>query len=288
MLHLASAGPDTPRLPEHRSGALSQIAMSAAAHAAGAFVLVLVFGPPALPRLDSPRALEDPCVDVSHIVFVATDPRTGAGGGGGGNRGSGPIRRAEAPGADAITLRAAKPPAVVTAATPAPAPDVTLPSIVVEAVPLASGTVAHIGLPSMGVADSTSTGSGSGGGVGTGTGTGIGSGNGPGLGPGSGGGTGGGVYRPGAAVTAPRVILEVRPKYTNSALLRRLQGTVELEAIVTRDGRASQIRVVRSLEHGGLDDEAIAAVAQWRFAPGRAAGEPVDVLVTILLDFTIR
>ena len=46
-----------------------------------------------------------------------------------------------------------------------------------------------------------------------------------------------------------------------------------LEAIVTGDGCASQIRVVRSLDRGGLDEEAVAAVAQWRFEPGRLAGD---------------
>ncbi len=133
----------------------------------------------------------------------------------------------------------------------------------------------------------TSTGPGSGGGVGTGRGTGIGSGRGPGLGPGSGGGTGGGVYRPGGAVSAPRLIKEVKPKYTSEALANRVQGTVVLEVIVTADGCASQIRIVRSLD-AGLDEEGVTAVAQWRFEPGRLGGAPVDVLVTIMLDFTIR
>jgi len=134
----------------------------------------------------------------------------------------------------------------------------------------------------------TSMGPGSGGGVGTGSGTGMGSGRGPGFGPGSGGGTGGGIYRAGGAVSAPRLIKEVKPKYTSEALENSIQGTVVLEVVVTVDGCASQIRIVRSLDAGGLDEEAVAAVAQWRFEPGRLGAAPVDVLVTIMLDFTIR
>ena len=107
-------------------------------------------------------------------------------------------------------------------------------------------------------------------------------------GPGSGGGTGGGIYRAGGAVSAPRLIKEVKPNYTREALLQRIQGTVVLEVIVTADGCASQIRIVRSLDAGGLDEEAAAAVGQWRFEPGRLAGAPVDVLVTIMLDFSVR
>jgi hypothetical protein len=54
----------------------------------------------------------------------------------------------------------------------------------------------------------------SGGGVGSGSGS----------GPGSGGGTGGGVYRAGGAVSAPRLIKEVKPGYTSEALIRRFKA----------------------------------------------------------------
>jgi TonB family protein len=169
-----------------------------------------------------------------------------------------------------------------------PEPDAApLPSVVLDAKPLASGSFDHIGLPTGGVSFDESTGPGSGGGVGTGVGTGIGPGRGPGIGPGSGGGIGGGVYRPGGAVSPPRVITEVKPTYTNDALFQKIQGTVVLEFVVTHDGRPSQIRVIRSLDPG-LDQQAIAAAAQWRFEPGRLAGTPVDVLVTLFLDFSIR
>jgi TonB family protein len=145
-----------------------------------------------------------------------------------------------------------------------------------------------IGLPNGGVTFGTSTGPGTGGGVGEGSGTGIGPGEGPGIGPGSGGGIGGGVYLPGAGVTAPRVITEVKPTYSTEALARRIQGTVALELIVRADGRPSNIRVVRSLDPLGLDVQAIIAASQWQFEPGRLNGLPVDVLVTLLIDFWIR
>jgi TonB family protein len=169
-----------------------------------------------------------------------------------------------------------------------PLPEEGLPALVLDVQPLASGIFEQVGLPSGGVLAGQSTGTGSGGGVGTGDGTGIGSGQGPGVGPGSGGGTGGGVFRPGGTVTAPRVLTEVKAAYTSDALNHRIQGTVVVEAIVTRDGRPTQIRLLRSLDPGGLDEQAVAAVAQWRFEPGRLAGAPVDVLVTISLDFWIR
>jgi TonB family protein len=89
-------------------------------------------------------------------------------------------------------------------------------------------------------------------------------------------------------VTAPRVLTEIKPAYSSDALRRRIQGSVVLEMVVTRDGCPSEIRVVRSLDPGGLDEQAVLAASQWQFEPGRLAGAPVDVLVTLILDFTIR
>ena len=103
-------------------------------------------------------------------------------------------------------------------------------------------------------------------------------GRGPGVGIGSGGGTGGDVYHPGGSVTAPRVISEVKPTYTNEALTQKIQGSVVLELVVQANGLTSDIRVVRSLDPGGLDQQAIIAASQWRFEPGRLAGRPVNVL----------
>lgn len=225
--------------------------------------------------------------DVRHVVFVFPKSIGSSGGGGGGNRQTGPIRRAEGIGKDPITLRAvSRPPASPVPSGASPADSV--PQVLLDAKPLASGTMDLIGLPDAGVTFGTSTGPGEGGGVGEGSGTGIGPGEGPGLGPGSGGGIGGGTYAPGGGVTAPRVITEVRPTYSTDALVRRLQGTVTLELIVRADGWPSDIRVVRSLDPRGLDQQAVLAASQWRFEPGRLNGRPVDVLVTLLIDFAIR
>jgi TonB family protein len=96
------------------------------------------------------------------------------------------------------------------------------------------------------------------------------------------------VYRPGGSVTAPRVIIQIKPTYTENALAQKIQGTVMLELVVQANGTPSDIRIVRSLDPGGLDEQAMVAASQWRFEPGRLAGKPVSVLVTLMLDFRIR
>jgi protein TonB len=97
------------------------------------------------------------------------------------------------------------------------------------------------------------------------------------------------VYRPGNGVTTPRVLREVRPNYTSDAMRAKVQGVVVLECIVRPDGTVGDVHVTRSLDSTfGLDQEAIKAAKAWRFAPGMRMGEPVPVLISIELTFTLR
>jgi TonB family protein len=117
---------------------------------------------------------------------------------------------------------------------------------------------------------------GSAGGIGPGTGSGIAS---PPL---------AGVVRPGNGVASPRIIREVKPQYTAEAMRAKVQGGVLLECVVQTDGTVGDVRVIRSLDTTyGLDQEAIKAAKQWKFVPGTRNGEPVPVIVTIELTFTL-
>jgi TonB family protein len=149
-------------------------------------------------------------------------------------------------------------------------------------VPFQQMAAAEMTLPGT-VSPSTtnSAGSGSGGGAGPGQGSG--------LGPGFGGGFGGGAYRPGSGITLPTVLREVKPAYTADAMRAKVQGSVWLECIVMPDGSVGDVKVTRSLDPiFGLDQEAIKAAKQWRFRPGIRQGEPVAVIITIELTFTLR
>lgn len=132
-----------------------------------------------------------------------------------------------------------------------------------------------------------SQGSGSGGGAGTGRGTGMGEGDGAGIGDGSGGGTGGGPYRAGSGIDPPRLLREVKAAYTDEARRANITGDVEMEITIRRDGSVSDVRILRGLG-GGLNERAAAAVRQWKFAPARLKGTPVDVIVEVSVEFTLR
>ena len=133
-----------------------------------------------------------------------------------------------------------------------------------------------------------SGGPGGGGGIGTGTGGGIGSGKGGGLGPGEGGGTGGGTFRPGTGgVGYPSCAYCPDPRYSEEARKAKYQGTVVLQAVITPDGRAIEIQIVKG-PGLGLEEKAVEAVRQWRFKPALGpTGKPVAVIVPIEVTFRL-
>jgi TonB family protein len=89
-------------------------------------------------------------------------------------------------------------------------------------------------------------------------------------------------------VRAPVLVREVKPQYTDDAKKRRVQGSVELEEVVTSDGTVrDDVRVVKSLDPD-LDAQAVTAAKQWQFKPGTKEGKPVDVLVRIEMTFTLK
>jgi TonB family protein len=236
--------------------------------------------------LDLRQAFED--VPTDRIIFLS-EPGPGGGGGGGGNQSIEPPRLAEDVGRDKITVPVTKPPEI----QPVTSPEDQLPKeeFNIPAKALASAEQTLVGvLDGMKSSNSpTSQGPGSGGGAGTGRGTGIGPGTGSGLGPGWGGGFGGGAYRPGSGIELPRLLREVKPQYTADAMRAKIQGTAVLDCVVTPEGTVGECQIARSLDSSfGLDQEAVKAAKQWRFVPGKRMGQPVPVLVTIELTFTLR
>jgi TonB family protein len=265
----------------HNKRSAGAFAVSLGVHAAMAGLAVWLAMNPTV-RNTATQALDT----LNDRIVWLDVPGPGGGGGGGGNQSPEPVKKVELKGKEKITVPVEKPPAMEQPKEK-PAPD-PIQNLTIPAQTLASADLAQAGAME-GIPDSSSLGLGRGGGAGTGTGTGIGPGRGSGLGDGWGGGTGGGAYRPGNGVETPKLIREVKPQYTAQAMRAKIQGEVLLECIVQPDGSVGNIRVVRSLDSAfGLDQEAIKAARQWRFAPGTKQGEPVPVLVTIAIAFTLR
>ena len=101
---------------------------------------------------------------------------------------------------------------------------------------------------------------------------------------------GGGAFRAGSGIIDPTLISNKEPKYTSAAMLAKIQGSVELEAVVMPDGSIGDVRVIKSLDKNfGLDQEAIVAAKQWKFRPGKDRdGKNIAVIVTLILDFRLH
>jgi len=143
-----------------------------------------------------------------------------------------------------------------------------------------------VGMPQSPQVAMASQGEGSNGGFGSASGGGIGSGIGAGLGPGSGSGYGGGVMSVGGGVTAPEVIHQVDPDFTQEARAARLQGEVAIQLIVDTAGNPEDLQVVRHLGMG-LDQKALDAVRQYRFRPAMYHGRPVPVRLVVEVNFRL-
>jgi bla regulator protein blaR1 len=90
-------------------------------------------------------------------------------------------------------------------------------------------------------------------------------------------------------VTLPKVVSEVKPRYTPEAIQAKIEGTVMLSAVVRTDGTPGDIEITQSLDSEyGLDEQAVAALSQWRFEPGLKDGKPVPVRVTIEMRFWLK
>lgn len=94
-----------------------------------------------------------------------------------------------------------------------------------------------------------------------------------------------GPIRVSQLVQPPRKIVDVRPIYPEIARNARIDGTVVLEAIVDPAGRVDHLRVVKSVPL--LDAAALDAVRQWRYTPSVLNGQPVAVLMTVTVRFTL-
>jgi protein TonB len=86
-------------------------------------------------------------------------------------------------------------------------------------------------------------------------------------------------------IQAAKLIRQVRPTYPPLAKQARVQGTVELSAVIAKDGTVQQLHVM--LGHPLLVQAALQAVEQWVYAPTLINGEPMLVLTTIDVNFTL-
>jgi periplasmic protein TonB len=198
-------------------------------------------------------------------------PRAQTMGGGGGQRGPTPVTKGTPPKAADMQI------------VPPKAPPMVAPKIAMEpTIELQKDVKMASSLPQIGVANSPMIGMS----TGNGRGTGLGSGNGAGVGAGSGGNTGGGPRRIGGGVSAPVLVYQVEPTFSEEARKAKVAGNVVVNLWVDDKGNPTHVRVLRGVGMG-LDEKAVEAVKQYKFKPAMEGDKPVLVELNIEVNFQI-
>ncbi|MCX6543916.1 MAG: M56 family metallopeptidase [Acidobacteria bacterium] len=156
----------------------------------------------------------------------------------------------------------------------------------------------------------SASGSGTGVGAGSGFGTGVGGGVGGGVPGGIAGGVTGGVpggvtggvvsggtayppppplppdtVRVGGGIRPPTKVVDVKAVYPAEAKDAGVQGVVILEVVIGKDGKVIDAKVLRSIPL--LDQAALDAVRQWEFTPTQVNDVPLNVVMTVTVNFTL-
>ncbi len=91
--------------------------------------------------------------------------------------------------------------------------------------------------------------------------------------------------RIGGVIKEPKKLKHVNAVYPPEAQDAKVQGIVILEISIDQDGRVSNARVIRPVAL--LDQAALDAVLQWEFEPTQLNGQPVPVIMTVTVNFTL-
>jgi protein TonB len=94
------------------------------------------------------------------------------------------------------------------------------------------------------------------------------------------------VVRVGGNVQAPRPVKHVDAVYPEEAKAAGVSGVVIIEALVGTNGSVAEAHVLRSIPL--LDQAALDAVLQWQYEPTLLNGEPVEVLMTVTVNFSLQ
>jgi periplasmic protein TonB len=88
-----------------------------------------------------------------------------------------------------------------------------------------------------------------------------------------------------SGVQSGLLIRRVQPNYPPLARQARIQGTVVLQAQISKDGNIENLTLISG--HPMLAPAAIEAVKQWKYKPYLLNGEPVEVETSVQVNFTL-
>ena len=93
------------------------------------------------------------------------------------------------------------------------------------------------------------------------------------------------VLRISQGVTQGLLLKRVQPVYPHQAMQMRIQGAVQLQATINKQGSISSVKVLSG--DAILARAAVEAVNQWKYKPYFLNGEPVDIQTQITVNFKL-
>jgi protein TonB len=90
----------------------------------------------------------------------------------------------------------------------------------------------------------------------------------------------------GGCVTPPRKLVDVKPAYPARHAEAGVSGVVVVEGAVQTDGSVGDLQAAPNADPD-FADAAIRAVRQWQFSPTRLGGVPMEIRMTVTVQFTI-
>jgi TonB family protein len=94
--------------------------------------------------------------------------------------------------------------------------------------------------------------------------------------------------RVGGNVQAANLLRKVNPEYPRDLQNQGVEGTVELEAVISREGNILNLHPRTKNVNEGLIQSAMNAVNTWQYKPTLLNGEPVEVVTTITVRFYLN
>jgi TonB family protein len=97
-----------------------------------------------------------------------------------------------------------------------------------------------------------------------------------------------GRIRVGGNIQAASLTQQVQPVYPAALQAAGVEGTVLLEAVISREGTPLTLNPQNTSVDPAFVSAAIDAVRQWQYRPARLNGEPIEFLTTIRVDFKLQ
>jgi TonB family protein len=95
------------------------------------------------------------------------------------------------------------------------------------------------------------------------------------------------TVRIGGNVMAANLVKKVTPAYPADMKEQRQEGTVVLQATISAEGVPTSLSSASPEVNRSFVDAAIGAVKEWRYKPTLLNGQPVEVITTIAVNFTL-